>query len=557
MLFTCKVSVEDGIFYDESVAERVLEVPGAVSLEALCTAILESYDFDFDQRYSFMIGSRIYEGEPGRKGDCGIKLYRLDLRKGDVFRFQYDYEDEWLFTIEVMDVSDRKGDGIRILESKGSIEQYPDLSEWDESWMEEDEDWEDEYEDWEEDESTGMEVFLQGPVPSDALLEAAFRLKKTRIMKTGFGDIIFAMRFEDGETGLVQVDQEKNPALTLIRGQEAMERFAGFLQMQRGDGPFHLKREKAFLQDFMSLAFVGRDQMEEFMLEPVRDFASRQGIRLSGKNAFPRFHRVRPSRLPLPFLEEEEQENLIRAAEAAEALAGLYKKSPQKGLGEKEPILQVPLLVREGGEWKPGGELTLPEVPEPVYEKPVMNEIQMRKLKKKKANGVLEAGIYLAESAEADEEGLYLPYVLAARRKETGECVLLEPVPDLEDHLDMLAGDLLQELFDLSWKPARILVEDERAYAFLSPLAAGIGASLEMTGDLEDLHEMIRELDEDFDDEDFAYDEVIKVMEMIADAPAKILKTMPPELREVAREMVEAGVLPDDLERRVRKKLGF
>ena len=123
--------------------ERTFEVEGTTHLHDLIHPLLNSLDFDFDHLYEFQIRKNTYGGSPmGSEGD-NPTLDELKLRKGSKMRLVYDFGDDWTFDIAM--VERHEGfvkNGVKLADSKGTVEQYPDS----EDWYEDDGDYED-YED--------------------------------------------------------------------------------------------------------------------------------------------------------------------------------------------------------------------------------------------------------------------------------------------------------------------------------------------------------------------------------------------------------------------------
>ena len=123
--------------------ERTFEVEGTTHLHDLIHPLLNSLDFDFDHLYEFQIRKNTYGGSPmGSEGD-NPTLDELKLRKGSKMRLVYDFGDDWTFDIAVVERHEGFVKyGVKLADSKGTVEQYPDS----EDWYEDDGDYED-YED--------------------------------------------------------------------------------------------------------------------------------------------------------------------------------------------------------------------------------------------------------------------------------------------------------------------------------------------------------------------------------------------------------------------------
>ena len=113
---------------------RVIEIGGNASLDNLCGAILEAYDFTDEHLYEFCMDNRMYDeynyqSDPEYKGQPSTKakIDGLELEEGQVFSLHYDFGDDWMFAINVQKIEEIKVNFVPIVvKSKGVIEQYPD-----------------------------------------------------------------------------------------------------------------------------------------------------------------------------------------------------------------------------------------------------------------------------------------------------------------------------------------------------------------------------------------------------------------------------------------------
>lgn len=122
---------------------RVIEIGGNASLDNLCGAILDAFDFIDEHLYEFCMNNRMYDEyniqcNPRYEGQLStnIELDQLNLFKGQTFSLHYDFGDDWMFAIHVQKIEQYNVNFVpSVLKSKGTIEQYPD---WDSDWDDED-----------------------------------------------------------------------------------------------------------------------------------------------------------------------------------------------------------------------------------------------------------------------------------------------------------------------------------------------------------------------------------------------------------------------------------
>ena len=112
---------------------REIAISGRATLDQLCLAILDAYDFIHEHMYEFCMDNRMYseysyqsDPEPGQRG-TKITLDKLGLVEKQVFSLHYDFGDDWMFAIKVLKIEDIERVGKpEVLKAKGSITQYPD-----------------------------------------------------------------------------------------------------------------------------------------------------------------------------------------------------------------------------------------------------------------------------------------------------------------------------------------------------------------------------------------------------------------------------------------------
>ncbi len=125
---------------------RVLEISGEDTLDDLCRAILDAFDFIDGHLYEFCMDNRMYtdysyQADPEGDGpSTAIEIDKLYLQDGQNFMLHYDFGDDWQFMIHVQKMEDAvEYASPRVIREKGVLEQYPDWEEEDEEEEEEEE----------------------------------------------------------------------------------------------------------------------------------------------------------------------------------------------------------------------------------------------------------------------------------------------------------------------------------------------------------------------------------------------------------------------------------
>lgn len=113
---------------------RIIEISGKDTLDDLCRAILESFDFIDEHLYEFNMDNRMYGSEWSYQSDpeyagtpsTDIEIAQLNLTKAQKFSLHYDFGDDWMFIITVQMISDEsKRKPPILIKEKGTVVQYP------------------------------------------------------------------------------------------------------------------------------------------------------------------------------------------------------------------------------------------------------------------------------------------------------------------------------------------------------------------------------------------------------------------------------------------------
>lgn len=112
---------------------RVLEITGNHTLDDLCGAILDVFDFIDEHLYEFCMDNKMYsdhtyQSDPEDDSpSTNIEIDKIGLVKGQNFSLHYDFGDDWMFVIHVQQIEPgAKKNTVRLIKEKGHIEQYPD-----------------------------------------------------------------------------------------------------------------------------------------------------------------------------------------------------------------------------------------------------------------------------------------------------------------------------------------------------------------------------------------------------------------------------------------------
>ncbi len=462
------------------------------------------------------------------------------------------------------------------------MEQYPDWDEdedpdfdgpFGEDWDpdEEDGDWDPDFEGagWDIDDEDGFaaEPVRWTRVATDALLDAAFRYKKTKLWKRLRESQVFAVRLSDGEIGYVSIlgEQGEHCAVCMYR----KDGFTSYRELAFGsmEGDYFDLVELQNKQNCIQLILDSREYLRKEEIETVQRYCAKNDIRLRGANAYPHVWRFRPGRIPWQPSSDGELECLKDAVEAAVFLAGQLdsRKKAGQSIREIDPwTKEVPLLELAGGSYQFSGTVPLPE-PEPENKHwpapEVLNEVALARLKKLKKKGELECRlIQLPELVQADdpEDAPYFPMMLFSGNVKEEFLYTPKIVKDYEQNTGEIVNFLIDQLAERKFRPKVIRVRDKRTRALITPLAKGIGAEIEETEDLPWLEEALAQMYSGMADDEFSSDsreEVLAMLEEIAEAPPEAAGQMPEELKKQIAGLLDMGIIPEKLAEQLRKKL--
>jgi len=128
---------------------RHIRIASSATLYKLHQVILDAFEFEDDHAHAFFMDNHWWghgntyfsakmRGNERLTKDC--KLWSLHLKKGDAFKYLFDFGDEWRFQCKVLRELEEKTDIPGVIRRVGeSPEQYPE-PEWEEDGLEEEED---------------------------------------------------------------------------------------------------------------------------------------------------------------------------------------------------------------------------------------------------------------------------------------------------------------------------------------------------------------------------------------------------------------------------------
>ena len=406
---------------------------------------------------------------------------------------------------------------------------------------------------------------------TDRMYELAFQYKKTKLWKKLSDTDIFAVRLSDGEIGYccVMGMAGKENAIALYPGAQAFQSYRELFEMAlTGMPPEAADQDILFSQNCLQCSFENKDFLQPDELDEVRAYTKKRGITLRGANAFPQFIKYKPYYHPWCISSEPEQQYICEALEACIAAAELLEKKDKRALGFYSYVPDasapdIPFLEKR----KDGYIVTRIPLPEEIpaeYPSPTMkNEITLARLKRMKKKGSLECRMVRLPMPIQESEGMppYYPVFLAAVDTNARKIYPTQPVLYLEEQPQDLLDTFAEMLLKAEICPKAVCTDDRRTFEMLKNLCSAAEIRFTLTEyELPDLEDAIDNLmsamltDPELDDED-EESLMFEAFDMIMSLSDHELKQLPREMIMQTLELAEAGLLPPEIELKVRRAL--
>ncbi len=398
----------------------------------------------------------------------------------------------------------------------------------------------------------------------DKLYDAAFRYKKAGLWKKLWDSEVFAVKLKSGEIGYISImgkNGEYN-ALALYIGDEGFGSYLLLTDMDRYSGSEFKNHEWLFRQKCLQAAFDGKEELLPEEVEEVRAYAKKNGIRLSGRNAFPHFCKYEPGRYPWKVKTQADMNALFEAVEAAVLLADMIGSRRPAALGIF-PLQRagkgIPLFSADKGKLVQEGVVPIPGTPDEkcAYIK-AENEIAIASVKKLPKHGIWEAEIVAFPQPVQDdpEEAPYVPTFLMV--VENKSHYLLPGAMMHYGEIDFQAT--FQEFAD-AWKgekacPKEIRCRDERTYALLKDFCEKAGVKIGVyEGELPALDDAQDALWKRMSQENGPELAMANLIDTIFSLSDEELQTFPKPVVEQIRHLIAEGIFSKELAAALQQKL--
>ena len=398
------------------------------------------------------------------------------------------------------------------------------------------------------------------------LYEVAFRYKKAGLWKKLWDNDVFAVKLKSGEIGYISIMGQNGEynALGLYIGEEG---FGSYRIIANAGGPTGspFKDHELLLQQrCLQAALETKEDLMPEEVEEVRAYAKANGIKLTGKNAYPQFIKYEPGYHPWKVQTKEDTDALYEALLASCLLAEALKTASPESIGINSihpDTMEVPLFEVKGETLVSLGFAPLPGNLDMHYD-PVIaeNQIALAAVKKLPRKGIWETELLcmMEPVQNSPEETPYYPMLLLVVESKSGYVL---PVP-LVDHAEKRPQEVLQA-FANAWKsqgchPKEIRCRDERTYALLRDFCEKTDVKVSIYKKampaLDEAEEAL--LDQSLDgDEEEIVDQMTEVIDAILSMSKQELKMIPKPLLRELKMMMEHDIFPKDIAAELRAKL--
>ena len=405
----------------------------------------------------------------------------------------------------------------------------------------------------------------------DALYDLAFRYKKTKLWTHTFDTQVFAVRTDQNKMIFVCIMGRIAEHIAVSVYPE--DEFYSYYHFLDADPEFGIVLtpdmfERLISSSCIQCSFENKDMLDSPDLDEARAYAKSHGIRIAGKNAYPKFTRFKPYHYPWSVDEEHDLDLLAAGLEAAIALSDALKSNSdfhaQFSQVDARTGRDVPVLAHTPQGYQIAGTTALPPRRDASYPSGnYSNEVLLRKIQaKKRGKGAIDCRIIWLNNPVQDNPGdaPYYPAALIAVEESDGKVMSLSVTRDYESGHDELLSEFMAALSERKMRPAKILAQSDRTFALLTDTMQKVSIDLDLKSDLPLLDDAILALYNHMDaaepddaPDDFSQMEsdlsmMLSEMEAMGDG---LLKYVPEDIIDSLSELSSVPELPSTLKKRI------
>lgn len=336
----------------------------------------------------------------------------------------------------------------------------------------------------------------------DALYDLAFRYKKTKLWTHTFDTQVFAVRTDQNEMIFVCIMGRIAEHIAVSVYPE--DEFYSYYHFLDADPEFGIVLtpdmfERLISSSCIQCSFENKDMLDSPDLDEARAYAKSHGIRIAGKNAYPKFTRFKPYHYPWSVDEEHDLDLLSAGLEAAIALSDALMSNSdfhaQFSQVDARTGRDVPVLAHTPQGYQIAGTTALPPRRDASYPSGnYSNEVLLRKIQaKKRGKGAIDCRIIWLNNPVQDNPGdaPYYPAALIAVEESDGKVMSLSVTRDYESGHDELLSEFMAALSERKMRPAKILAQSDRTFALLTDTMQKVSIDFDLKSDLPFLDDAI------------------------------------------------------------------
>lgn len=406
----------------------------------------------------------------------------------------------------------------------------------------------------------------------ETLYDLAFRYKKTKLWTHTFDTQVFAARTNQNETIFVCIMGRIGEHIAVSVYPE--DEFYSYYHFLDADPEFDIMLspdmfERLISSSCIQCSFESKDMLDPPELDETRSFARSHGIRIAGKNAYPKFTRFKPYHYPWSVDTEHDLELLAAGLEAAIAISNELKTNSgfhaHFNHVDVRTVRDVPVLAHTPQGYQITGTAALPPRRSASYPfGNYSNEVLLRKIQaKKRKKGTIDCRIIWLNKPMQDHpcDTPYYPAALIAVEESDGTVMCQSITRDYESGHDELLSEFMTALSGRKSRPAKILAQNDRTFALLADIMQKASIYIDIKSDLPHLEDAILSLyvllgtdepyNDDPDDLSQMENDLLTMLSEIEAMEDDLLRYLPEEMIDSLSALSGVPELPPALKKRI------
>ncbi|MCD8006738.1 MAG: hypothetical protein LUF29_07200 [Oscillospiraceae bacterium] len=395
----------------------------------------------------------------------------------------------------------------------------------------------------------------------DALYDAAYRFRKSKLWGKICDTQIFAIKLPDGEYGYVSIVRMagNDYAIAIFVGEVGFNGYRRVLYHHDEFSDFEI----VISQDCMQLCYSAKDYMLSDELKEAQAYMRKNNIRIDGDNTYPKFMRIRPNCTPWKIDTAKDAMALIKAAEVSILLSDRIDEVGAQALGLNKidkDTKNVSLFDVVDGELKICGLAPVPGDKEITYEYvKTTNQTTIDAVRNLPKSGIWDAQLVRIPHScrSSPNEAAYYPQILIMFNEEDKNFLPMSLMEGVNPDPQIILWDYAKCWRSENFYPKEIRCVDELTYAYLKDFSEKTDVLISLyKGDISAFHHAKEHFFYRLSDP--AFEEAVKEMEKMAELalkmPFDVFRKLPDEMIQTLHASL--NFLPEDLAKRLEKRLG-